>query len=533
MNPLTFQDELKKIGKYSVILFLMSATVCLMFELISPHIVTSAYNGTSLSILNNLVKYQSTKSVEHYMALADRIFYKYWIYFGVVFPILVMLSRFLNLRQTRGIESVKSEPEDADLSKSAIWKRGDIITIAILSLLTRAVFLPFVVNLPTAGDEITYWKFREFLVTGDPQLFLPTPLWGYIMVATSFVYNHTFTARILAVLIGSCAPVLVYLLAAKIFNRRTAVIAAILYVFFPSHVGYSHCLWAELFFGVLAILSTLFFFLFLENTKKKKYFLLCFIATGVALLAKEFSVILFAALFVAMFFCRMENKVKRILLAIVLFLVPVTVYSVAISCATKKVIILNNALILNFKIAAGIETQEEYVIGDRGGDVAVLLDTYRQRGFSGTIKKTVKEAGKLWSPQSYISTRLAGIEALKEWSYGVENPWPLIYLIAGYYVFLVLTAIPGICLARTDIFKIFSITCLCALTALGVLAFLLTRYRLPFMFIVVIFSANFLSNGLTLLGRKKRFVSIFSALVLIIIFIALVNSKMNVLHTWG
>lgn len=530
-KSLLSQDEGKRNVKYSIVLFLLSATVCFIYELIDPHLVRAMYNGTSISILNNLIKYQSTKPVENYIALADGIFYKYWIYFGVALPLLVMISRFLNFRQNRIIGSVNLEPEETDLPKSAVWKRGDIITVAVLSLAIRAVFLPFVTDLLTAGDATYYWAVPKLLANGEfSSTIMRPPLWGYVLAIPAFIYDHIMSGRILAVLIGSCAPILVYLLAAKRFDRRTALIAGLLYIFFPTHIGYSHCLWAELFFGVLVLLATLFYFLFLEDTKKKKFFLLCFVTTGLALLTKEFAVILFAGLFLVLFFSKVENKFKKLVLATVLFMIPTVVYSVTASCITKRVIVLNDAIILNFQAGAGI--WEQYSFDEREENVANLLDTLKQRGVSKTIKNSIKQARNLWSPQSFISTRIAS-QPKPGWDYGIENPKPLIYLIAGYYVFLVLTAIPGICLAKTDTFKIFSITCLLTLMAIGVLAFVITRYRLPYMFIVVIFSANFLSNGLALLSRKKSFIPILSALILFMIFIDIVASKMDILHKWG
>lgn len=529
MNRLLSDEEGKKIVKYSGILFFMSAAVCITYILLSHPLIRSMYNGTSISILNNLIKYQSTKPVDHYLALADRIFYKYWIYFGVALPLLVIISRFLNLRQT--LKICQLEPQTTDLPGNAVWKRGDIITIAILSLAIRAFFLPFVIDLPTAGDATYYWQVPKFLANGEfSSTVLRPPLWGYMLAIPAFIYDHIISGRILAVIIGSCAPVLVYLLAARVFNRKTALIAGLLYVFFPTHIGYSHSLWAELFFGVLVLLSTLFFFIFIEDTKKKKYFVLCFATAGLALLAKEFAVILFAGLFLTLFFLKVENKYKKLALAAVLFMTPAFAYSVTASCLTKKVIVLNDAIILNFQAGAGIWGQ--YSFENREENVSDLLGTLKKRGVAGTVENSIMQASNLWAPKSYISTRIAS-QPKPGWDYGIENPKPLIYLIAGYYVFLVLTAIPGICMAENGTFKWFSIACLFLLTSTCVLALLVSRYRLPFMFIIVIYSAHLLAQGVTLLGSKKRFLSIIIALVLIIMFVDVVISKLPDLGQWG
>jgi 4-amino-4-deoxy-L-arabinose transferase-like glycosyltransferase len=338
------------------------------------------------------------------------------------------------------------------------------------------------------------------------------------------------SGRILAVCIGSCAPVLLYLLAAKIFNRKTAILAAILYVFFPTHIGYSHCLWSEIFFGVLLLLSTLFFFLFLEDTTKKKYFLLCFVTTGLTLLTKEFAVVIFGAFFLILIFSRLDNKFKKLVLATVLFMVPAVIYSVTASCLTKKIIVLNDAIIINFQAGAG--NWGDYSYESREEDVGNLLDALKQRGVKNTVKNSIRQASSLWAPKSFISTRVAS-RPVPGWDYGIENPKPLVYLISGYYVFLVLTAIPGICLGKNDTFKFFSIACLSLLTATSVLALLVSRYRLPFMFVVIMYSAHFMTQGVSLFSREKRLFPLAWVLLLIMLFIDIVISTIPVLDQWG
>jgi len=85
----------------------------------------------------------------------------------------------------------------------------------------------------------------------------------------------------------------VYLLATKVFDRRTGLVAGLLYGLFPEHIGFSHYLWAEILLSFLAVLSVYFLFAFLEDPGDPRRLYGSALAAGFALITKEYILLLF------------------------------------------------------------------------------------------------------------------------------------------------------------------------------------------------------------------------------------------------
>jgi len=329
------------------------------------------------------------------------------------------------------------------------------------------------------------------------------------------------------------APVLVALLTQKIFNRRTAVVGAILYAVYPEHVFYSHYVWSELLFGLLALGAVYFFFCFLEAPKKEKLFVACFALTGIALMTKEFAVFIFGSLIVAFLCAAVGSKLRRTAIACMLFLSLASVYSAAASAITARVILLNDAVIYNFSAAAGFPSDELYSFEKREEIARKILATLRNtklEQYSGRFKT---QFFHLWSPNSFPIVRLIGRHRPDTWSYGMANPWVPVHLLAGYHIAVIAIGIAGLCLAKIDHFWIFSVTCLCGLSALGFVAFLCSRFRLPFMFIPIIYAAHLLVDRSVLVANFRNVLRSTAFVLLIGLLACIIAAMVPLLGEWG
>lgn len=190
MNKSFLSQEGKKTIKYAIILLLLSATAALVYELISSHLVRSIYNGTSISILNNLIKYQSTKPVEHYLGLADRLFYQYWVCFGVALPLCVMIYRFLNYGQK---SDLAVEPVVIDHRSTKKFNFVRYFVYLLIFSLTLFFYYKFYNNLdskPGISDVHAHIGFIRQLAQGN--IVLPHFLYHLVVFCISKVSHLSF-----------------------------------------------------------------------------------------------------------------------------------------------------------------------------------------------------------------------------------------------------------------------------------------------------------------------------------------------------
>ncbi|MCK4628195.1 MAG: glycosyltransferase family 39 protein, partial [Sedimentisphaerales bacterium] len=415
-----------------------------------------------------------------------------------------------------------------------------------LSLGVRLFVLPWAINLSMAGDEEYYWLAQDKLLAGDfTYVIFRPPLWSCLLTIPSVVMHHPFMARAFTTLIGACAPVLLYFLAVRVFNKRTALVAALIYALYPVHIGYSHYLWAEILFGCLCLISVYSFLIYTRNTDKTKYYLLAFFMAGIALLTKESGAILFAGLAVALLFLKTKNRFRKLMAGGLLFLVPAFAYSIVASCITNRVVVLSDAPVVNFRMAAGL-FKADYSFETQNNQALELTEFVAHRSMSETIHVMKEHFYNLWTPNSFPINRLLNGQSLHTWRkylpkkrgvllWGYDNSmhWPLAYFIAGSYIVIILLGLVGLCLADTSPFKVFSIVCLLCLSLSCVVVFLCSRFRFPFMFIFIMYSAHLLMNGKTLLCRLKSPKRIILLLILLTLFAHIVYTKVPTFGSWG
>jgi 4-amino-4-deoxy-L-arabinose transferase-like glycosyltransferase len=150
------------------------------------------------------------------------------------------------------------------------------------SLLVRAVWAGFVAVDPNDGrfdDSVFYHNVAVYLSNGagytQPFTFLPTAQWppGYpfFLAGIYFVFGPSVAgARLANVVLGAATVALVYILALRLFDKRTAVVAAILMAVFPGQIFFVSLLWSEVVFTFAFVLTLLFIVMALQGGDRQR-----------------------------------------------------------------------------------------------------------------------------------------------------------------------------------------------------------------------------------------------------------------------
>jgi len=410
-----------------------------------------------------------------------------------------------------------------------------------LALGVRALLLPWAADLPLAGDEAYYWGYSGLLASGNVDDFvLRPPMWGALVGVARAIHDDPFAARVLATLLGAATPPLLYLLGARVFGHRTGLVAGLILVFYPEHLGYSHYLWAECFFGLQAVLVTWLFFRFLEDGRTAPLVLFA-VAAGVAVLTKVFAVVLFGAAVLTLIVHRAqrpERRLQKIALAGLIFLAPVTIYSVFASNLAGRRVVLSETGMLSMRQATGLDPGPglDYRPHLRDELTAELIAHLRQRPLSQAYGDVRRQIQNLWTPNSWVSHRLIGEEKdASRWRYDVPRALglPLTLVVTGAYLAVVILGLAGLCLADASPFKTFSAIALLGLCATAGIAFLASRYRFSFTFLFVLHAAHLVTNPRAVFAGLRSPWRAVSLLVLLAFLAHVVLLKQGTIGGWG
>jgi len=451
----------------------------------------------------------------------DSVFYAVWPVWCLCLAVAVLVARCGKARDGR-------TRDDDGSARRMLW-------IFAVGFVVRAIFLPRMFGLPFAGDEWYYWWVPRHYAEGDlTSTTLRPPLWGALLAIPEWVHPNPLSGRALSVVLGALAPVLVYRIGKRVFDERTGWVAGLLYALYPTHIGYSHGLWAEVLFGVLVLLAVDVFWSWAEEPKRHGRFVLAFAIAGTALLAKEFAVVLFVGFAVATVVVDRSHVVRKGATAIAAFLVLAFGYSLTVSALEHRAVVLSDAPVSNFRAAAGLPFEFDYnrkTTEDRAEVRAELLAAVRDRSIADHLRNTRGQVYNLWTPNSFPITRLFG--EFRNWTYGVDDPWPWTIAIVGFYIAVVAVGLVGLCGAPPGPFRAFAITLLVALSLTSVAGDLCSRFRLAFMFVFVLFTANFLVHRRSVIARLHEPAPMLAAAALLLLFAHVLVVELPHLGEWG
>lgn len=152
-----------------------------------------------------------------------------------------------------------------DKQKSSIYQTYTFFGILLLALILRLIWVYFIPVYPIS-DSAMYDVFAQSISQGNGYSYPNGVLTAYWPVGTSAIYGflyymfgQSFTVIVVFnLIVALLTTALIMLIADKWFNQKTAIIAGIIYVFWPSQIQFTSVLASELLFN-LFMLAGLYF----------------------------------------------------------------------------------------------------------------------------------------------------------------------------------------------------------------------------------------------------------------------------------
>ena len=219
-------------------------------------------------------------------------------------------------------------------------ERTLVLTFLILALSVRLYFV-FTTQQPISGDQYTYDTMAMFLlkhhslmiVEGKPTAYI-TPLYPIFLAGVYACIGHSYLwLRIIQAILGSFLCFVIYLIAKEVFDRRVAALALLLAAIHHFFISYGLLFYTENLFMFLLAISILFLVKFCKSGSYG-YAALFGLFSSLTVLTRSahFLFIFFAAAFLLLFPKFMsisyQKIVKCLSLAIVCFIIPVSLWTV-------------------------------------------------------------------------------------------------------------------------------------------------------------------------------------------------------------
>ena len=408
-----------------------------------------------------------------------------------------------------------------------------VTLLFVFSLLVRFLFFTYWRDLPLGGDESHYWQVACRISQGvfaPNNMFVHPPIWSYVLSLSALFSQNTLCGRIFAAVLGASVPPLIYLLGKRVFSNKVGITAAILSVIYPEFIGYSHYLWSENFYLLFTLMIS---YVYLQETDEESFrskLYLSFSLMGVALLIKESGFLFFVASILALKGIDIAKHRRILTTAVLLFLFPVVIYSAYASFHNNRIILVDEAPIIN-------ANEAEYGHGvwklSREGNRELFFNEVLMRKARYALTNIPKQFANLWTPDSFIAYRL--LEATKFGNYNMPYAMTYAYLTVFAYLAVVVLGLIGMTLSEKSAFKTFSVCYLVLMSLSGTFFLMCSRFRIPVMYIFIIYSAVTLSEPVKLiqLKNKSEWKSGMILALTLVLFFMVVVSKWKTVGRWG
>ncbi len=350
--------------------------------------------------------------------------------------------------------------------------RLSYLAVFVLALLPRLVLFPWFRGLVLTADESYYWKQSSFPLL-VPQ-FRP-PLWPFVLKLARLFSDEAYAGRLFSVVLGSLFVVLLFALAERLFDRRTAWIAALLGAFCPELVVWSHFLFAETLFSSLLVIACLALFRRAGESPTSPW--AGCLLLGLALLAKEFAVVMFAALVTTQLLLPGRNRIRTVVLGSLLFIVPNFLFWGALSLKTGKLEAPYPAAMANAQRASDDQGSAS------GGGAHAPVKT-----LGSVVAATRDNFKRLWGSTSFVQWRLGSGH------YGKPVGTWLLVLLVLVHGCLLSGGLIGLACEPDRRWRTLAFGCIVFLSLTAFPLMLVSRFRLPFMFLFLLGTARVLAE---------------------------------------
>ncbi len=396
-------------------------------------------------------------------------------------------------RSMRAMAESRSRPRRLNLGRAFV--------VFALALAVRLAALLVLAPAELVGDESYYWddyagaiNRGEFLT---PAQQIRPPLWGFVLALPHQLHPGATSGRAFGALVGALACLAVFRLAREVYDEKVAFAGGIVQALLPEHMLFSTYLWSEVLFGLLIVISCTVFFRKQHVASTRRAAFGAFSILGVAFLSKEFAVVPFVAMLAILF--RRKACKGTVALCILLFMLPAATYSLASSLKNDRPFFLSRAAIANLGQTGLLPFRPQ---DDVSAQLARVVEMIRARTVPDTAHNALTQVAKLWGFHSFCVWRL--LRSPQSPGACVGGPFPFTAVVVSTaYASVFVLGLCGLNAARGE-FRWFSIAALVLLTSTGAIGFLVSRFRIPFLFLLTIHTGVLLAAPAHAYSSIKR-----------------------------
>ncbi len=188
--------------------------------------------------------------------------------------------------------------------------------ILILYVLIQLIYI-FYFPLPYKSDSLYYYQLASSSLTQGTiyptniclyEDYIIAPLFVNLQIIVLNIFNSPYSIGLLHIILNLVQLSLLYAITKKYFNKESAVIFVLLYMFYLPNIGFILLNMTEVFFGVILSLSIYFM---LKGTNRDYFLSGIFASASVAVRPMGWA--LLAALFAYILFIQPSRRLKQIL----------------------------------------------------------------------------------------------------------------------------------------------------------------------------------------------------------------------------
>jgi len=426
---------------------------------------------------------------------------------------------------------------------------------SLLLILSVVVFAAFIFklillidlnHLPLLGDDYLYWRrsldiFQNYF----GQLDLQAPLYPVFLAINRLIFHNRalLLVKIEQLILHSVEIYLIYILAARFFSKKTAVIAGVIASVYPELFSYSYLLFSETFYLFFMLISMILYFSALDREKPRGLLLMAgagFI-NGIACLTRSVNFYFLPLICLHCWFFSKRSyggRLAAILVFCLLTIAPVSIQTMKNYKVEGCFILIDSAAARNFYRSHNKSypmnmdfrgnntlTVDREPCPEAGACAQTRCETANSMKFIAAnpglfLKHGLIKTVNLYSPNLIIYKNIFKAEpASFPRAELYQGRW-LRAIGSISYLAVMLLALLGIFAGKEWNFRSYTILWVFYLTA--VCAFFLgaSRYRMPFAPLLVIYAASFLGMGKKDFSEVKSwkiFAAIFFWLILVLV----------------
>jgi hypothetical protein len=161
----------------------------------------------------------------------------------------------------------------------------------------------------------------------------------------------------------------------------------------------------------------------------------------------------------------------------------------------------------------------------------LLVEDLRAGKLSTVPAAVVAQTRNLWTPNSFPAFRL--LRATDFGNYNAPHAAVLAYGAVGAYIVVMAIGLTGLVFSERGPFKVFAASLLLSLSASSAVFLLCSRYRVPFMFPLVLYGAALIAHPAAMWRRSRDKVLLSVWIGVMALFLTIVAVQWPTIGYWG